>query len=263
MDPYSASPAVAPPPPRSLLPGLAPGPQVGCTLAAGGARRGAGSLTRRCGPVVGAGLASSEPLSGFPVRRDSRRGAPEPLRRLRRIRPAGRVPLTSVARLIRASSGAFRRRSARRRFASRQLSRAPPLRVLSLRPRRHSLPRRSLSPPAQARAHGRASLPRSPSPRHLCGRVCAVGPRSPFGLRAACLARPGPAHFGSLADPPALPVLFARPSPRPVGACARHKPGPVPVGIWPNAETPSRCWAAMRPWAARIKVMRIVIFFCC
>ena len=201
MDPYTASPAVAPPPPRSLLPGLAPGPQVGCTLAAGGARRGAGSLARRRGPVVGAGLASSEPLSapsvrpicavrprspfglcsacpvrpgpahfgssadprllrafsppvcapplrlppaiacassaspvaspwtafapsseslsagsgtgaraglasseplsGFPVRRDSRRGAPEPLRRLRRIRPAGRVPLTSVARLLR------------------------------------------------------------------------------------------------------------------------------------------------------------------
>ena len=169
MSGVESSPAVAPPPPRSLLPGLAPGPQVGCTLAAGGARRGAGSLARRRGPVVGAGLASSEPLSAFPVRRESRRGAPEPLRRLRRIRSCGRVPLASVARLTRASSGLFRRRASHRRFASRQLTRAPPLRVLSLRPKRHSLPRRRLSPPAQARAHGRASLPRSPSPRRLCG----------------------------------------------------------------------------------------------
>ena len=121
LDPYTASPAVTPPPPRSLLPGLAPGPQVGCTLAAGGARRGAGSLARRRGPVVGAGLASSEPLSAFPVRRESRRGAPEPLRR--------------------------------------------PLSAPSVRP------------------------------------ICAVGPRSPFGLCSAGPARPGPARFGSSADP--------------------------------------------------------------
>ena len=34
--------------------------------------------------------------------------------------------------------------------------------------------------------------------------IYAVGPRSPFGLYAACLARPGPTRFGSSADPPVL-----------------------------------------------------------
>ena len=40
----------------------------------------------------------------------------------------------------------------------------------------------------------------TPSVRH----ICSVGPRSPFGLYAACLARPGPTRFGSSADPPVL-----------------------------------------------------------
>ena len=36
----------------------------------------------------------------------------------------------------------------------------------------------------------------------------AVGPRRPFGLCAVCLARPGPAHFGSSANPPTLFCRF-------------------------------------------------------
>lgn len=48
------------------------------------------------------------------------------------------------------------------------------------------------------------------------------------------LLQPGFAHFSSLADPPAFPVLFTRPWP--MGACARHLPGSVSVGIWPNEE---------------------------
>ncbi len=156
------------------------GRRSACTLAAGGTRRGAGSLARRRGPVVGTGLSSSESLSAFPVRRDSRRGAPEPLRRLRRIRSFGRVPLTSVARLIRASSGALRRRASHRRFSSRQLTRAPSSASPDRFAKARRSPRRSLSPPAQARAHGRASLPRSPSPPSRCAAIATVGPRSPF-----------------------------------------------------------------------------------
>ena len=60
------------------------------------------SLHRRVAERRARAFASSEPLSVFPVRRKnlkSRRGAPEPLRRQRRIRSSGRVPLTSVARL--------------------------------------------------------------------------------------------------------------------------------------------------------------------
>lgn len=38
--------------------------------------------------------------------------------------------------------------------------------------------------------------------------IYAVGPRSPFGLCAVCLARPGPAHFGSSANPPTLFCRF-------------------------------------------------------
>lgn len=229
LDPYTASPAVAPPPPRSLLSGLAPGPQVVCTLAAGGARRGAGSLARRRGPVVGAGLTSSEPLSAPSVRPicavgprspfglcsacsarpgparvgssafrnlDCRGGITAAAALSRLTSPPTKLPPMAVVGGSPASPpGFFRRRSAHRRFASRQLSRAPPLRVLSLRPRRHSLPRRSLSPPAQARAHGRASLPRSPSPAFRCGAIVAVGPRSPFG---ACAANGPPAGSRSL-----------------------------------------------------------------
>ena len=59
----------------------------------------------------------------------------------------------------------------------------------------------SVSVGRKARAGLSASEPLStPSVR----RICAVGPRSPFGLCVACLARPGPAHFGSSADPPGL-----------------------------------------------------------
>ena len=49
-----------------------------------------------------------------------------------------------------------------------------------------------------------ASLPRSPSPTPSVQHIYAVGPRSPFGLYTACLARPGPAHFGSSANPTTL-----------------------------------------------------------
>ena len=50
-----------------------------------------------------------------------------------------------------------------------------------------------------------ASEPLStPSVQH----IYSVGPRSPFGLCAVCLARPGPAHFGSSANPPTLFCRF-------------------------------------------------------
>ena len=61
----------------------------------------------------------------------------------------------------------------------------------------------SLSVNAGQKAHVglSASEPLStPSVQH----IYAVGPRSPFGLYAVCLARPGPAHFGSSANPPTL-----------------------------------------------------------
>ena len=57
------------------------------------------SLSVNTGQKAHVGLSASEPLSTFPVCRNSRRGAPEPLRRQRRIRSSGRVPLASVARL--------------------------------------------------------------------------------------------------------------------------------------------------------------------
>ena len=158
------------------------------------------------------------------MRRNSRRGAPAPLRRLRRIRSCGRVPLTSVARLTRASSGLFRRRASRRRFASRQLTRAPPLRVLSLRPKRHSLPRRRLSSPVQARAHGRASLPRSPSPRRLCGPSAPRGPGAP----SAC----GP-HVRRGRVPLTSVARLIRPH------CPCFSPAPPP-GLWAHVLATNR-----------------------
>lgn len=63
---------------------------------AGGTGRGAGSLARRCGPVVGAGLSSSESLS-VP---SAPWGPGAPSACALRVRH-GRVPLASVARLIR------------------------------------------------------------------------------------------------------------------------------------------------------------------
>ena len=65
----------------------------------------------------------------------------------------------------------------------------------------------SLSVNAGQKAHVglSASEPLStPSVQH----IYAVGPRSPFGLYAVCLARPGPAHFGSSANPPTLFCRF-------------------------------------------------------
>ena len=57
----------------------------------------------------------------------------------------------------------------------------------------------------KARVGLSASEPLStPSVQH----IYAVGPRSPFGLYAVCLARPGPAHFGSSANPPGLFCRF-------------------------------------------------------
>ena len=171
--------------------------------------RGAGSLARRRGPVVGTGQASSEPLSAPSVRPICAAGPRSPFGWCAacpaRPGPAHFGSLADPCLLRSISPPGC----------------APPLRPLppapaqrracgsqSLRQGLCAL-RRSLSPPAQARAHGRACLPRSPSPCHLCGRICAVGPRSPFGWCAACLARPGPAHFGSQADPPALPAQVA------------------------------------------------------
>ena len=61
----------------------------------------------------------------------------------------------------------------------------------------------SLSVNAGQKAHAGLSASEAlslPSVRH----IYAVGPRSPFGLYTACLARPGPAHFGSSANPPML-----------------------------------------------------------
>ena len=71
-------------------PDVAPSPsrRLGC---AGAVRAGA-SLARRPRGAR-AGLASSEPLSAFPVRRLARAGAPLPLSWARRIRSCGRVPL--------------------------------------------------------------------------------------------------------------------------------------------------------------------------
>ena len=65
----------------------------------------------------------------------------------------------------------------------------------------------SLSVNAGQKAHVglSASEPLStPSVQH----IYSVGPRSPFGLCAVCLARPGPAHFGSSANPPTLFCRF-------------------------------------------------------
>ena len=183
------------------------GRRSACTLAAGGTRRGAGSLARRRGPVVGTGLSSSESLSAFPVRRDSRRGAPEPLRRLRRIRSCGRVPLTSVVRLIRASSGALRRRASHRRFSSRQLTRAPSSASPFASPRHVA---RLVGVSLRRLRHGRTGGPRFlGAPIRLPGVPLwsRWGPGAPSAPAAHPVFRPGPAHFGSSADPSALPVL--------------------------------------------------------
>ena len=45
-------------------------------------------------------------------------------------------------------------------------------------------------------------------------RICAAGPRCPFGLCAACPAQPGPTRFGSSADPPGLSARFRTLHPR-------------------------------------------------
>ena len=74
----------------------------------------------------------------------------------------------------------------------------------------HGAPASLVLAPAGARAGLASSEALSvPSVR----RICALGPRCPFRLCSACRARPGPAHFGSSADPPALPAI-TRPSPR-------------------------------------------------
>ena len=91
----------------------------------------------------------------------------------------GRVPLTSVARLFRA----FLRVFSVPDFAPPLLLHPLPCYDFpsitpSLRQGIRS-PRRSLSPPAQARPHVRASLPRRPSPRHLCGTSAPWGPGAP------------------------------------------------------------------------------------
>lgn len=75
-------------------------------------------------------------------------------------------------------------------------------------------PRRRLSPPAQARSRVRASLPWSPSPCALRRPSSRRGPAAPLARGRRCRARPGPARFGSSADPPGLSALFHTPHPR-------------------------------------------------
>ena len=67
----------------------------------------------------------------------------------------------------------------------------------------------SLSPPLRA-ASVRASLPRGPSPCALRRPSSRRGPAAPLARGRRCRARPGPAHFGSSADPPGLPAPLRR-----------------------------------------------------
>ena len=91
-------------------------PPVMCKLSRLAARSG-----RRRGPLF---LGAPLRLPGASHRRV---GAPLPLPLVRRIRSFGRVPLTSVARLIRALPGLFRRQASRRCFSfGRPFSFAPP-----------------------------------------------------------------------------------------------------------------------------------------
>jgi hypothetical protein len=75
----------------------------------------------------------------------------------------------------------------------------------------------------KARVGLSASEPLStPSVQH----IYAVGPRSPFGLYAVCLARPGPAHFGSSANPPrallSIPHCLSRRLRQPTARCSMY-----------------------------------------
>ena len=248
MDPYTASPAVAPPPPRSLLSGLAPGPQVVCTLAAGGARRGAGSLARWRGPVVGAGLASSEPLSAPSVRTICAVGPRSPFG-LWSACPARPGPAhfgsSADPRLFRAFSPP---------------ACAPPLRLppaiacaSSASPVASPWTAFALSSESLSAGSGTGARAGLASSEPLSGfpvqRDSRRGAPEPLCATAA----------SALSRLSSHPVRFPPPA---VTGCSPPHPG-----LWAHVHAtnrarfrlaygqtrkPSRCWAAVRPWAARI-----------